>query len=91
MSIKSILIVVMVTKSYAILSNITANGLKKYMAFMLGKKVFVDCMQLMNFSFKNLVQNLAKDKLKYVSKKFHWKQLELVKRKGIYLYEHSNG
>ena len=38
---------------------------------MLGKKVFVDSMQLMNSSFKKLVQNLAKDKFKYVSKKFH--------------------
>ena len=61
------------------------------MAFMLGKKVFVDSMQLMNSGFKKLVQNLAKDKFKYVSKKFYWKQLELVKQKVIYLYEHSNG
>lgn len=52
---------------------------------MLGQNlVFID-------SIQKFVQNLPKDKLKYLSKKFCGKKLELVKQKGIYPYEHMNG
>ena len=43
------------------------NGLEKYMAFFLGKNlVFIDSMQLMNFSLDKLVKNLVDEDFKYL-------------------------
>ena len=47
-------------------------------------------MQFMNSSLENLVKNLLIDKSKYHSQEFSKNKAELVKQKGLYLYEHMN-
>ena len=60
--------------------NVIPNGLEKYMTFFLGKDlVFIDSMQLMNYSLDKLVKNLS-DK----------KNVKILKQKGAYPYEYMN-
>ena len=68
--------------------NAIPNNMEKYMAFMLGNHlVFLDSLQFMNSSLDKLVSNLPKDDLKYTSKTFKGKRLELMMRKGVYPYD----
>ena len=52
--------------------------------------IFIDSMQFMNSSLDSLVKNLVNRDLKYLSRKFSGKYLEVVKEKGIYPYEYMN-
>ena len=62
--------------------NIKANGMKKYMAFILGKELFfIDGMQLLNFIHETLLKILPKDKFKCMSQQRKGKRLELQKTK----------
>ena len=71
--------------------NVIPNGLEKYMAFFLGKNlVFIDSMQLMNFSLDKLVKNLSAEDSKYLVKEFGSKNLKILKPKGAYPYEYMN-
>ena len=69
--------------------NVIPNGLEKYMNFSLNKNIiFIDSMLFLNSSLDKLVKNL--NNFKYLSNVFKDKQLELVKKKGIYPYEYMN-
>ena len=48
---------------------------------------FIDSMQFMNSSLEKLVKNLADNGFKYLTKELGSKNLELLKQKGVYLYE----
>ena len=52
--------------------------------------MFIDSMQFMNSSFKNLVKNLSDEDFKYLIEEFGSKNLELLKQKGAYPYEYMN-
>ena len=68
--------------------NAIPNNMEKYMAFMLGDHlVFLDSFQFMSSSLDKLVSNLPKDDLKYTSKAFKGRRLELMTRKGTYPYD----
>ena len=59
------------------------------MSFTLNKNIiFIDSMLFMNSSLDKLVKNL--NDCKYLSKVFKEKELELVKKKGIYPNEYMN-
>ena len=59
------------------------------MSFTLGKNIaFIDSMLLINSSLDKLVKNLGSEDFKYLSEEFSDEKLELVKKKGIYLYEY---
>ena len=45
---------------------------------------------IMNSSLEVLVQNLLDNDFKYLSQEFSSDLLELVKQKGVYLYEHED-
>ena len=65
------------------------NGLEKYMSFTLNKNtIFIDSMLLMNSSLDKLTSNLSD--FKYLSSVFSGKELELVKKKGVYPYEYMD-
>ena len=69
--------------------NVIPNGLEKYMAFTINNNlVFIDSMQVMNFSLDALVKNLSEMDFKYLSQEFNCDLLELVKQKGMYPYEY---
>ena len=71
--------------------NVIPNGLEKYMSFSLNRNiVFIDSMFFMNSSLEKLVKNLSDEDFKYLSEIYSGKELELVKRKGIYPYEYFN-
>ena len=71
--------------------NCIPNNMEKYMAFMLGKHLtFLDSMQFMLFGLKKLVENLPTDKFKYTDEEFQGEELKLVKRKGVYPYDHMD-
>ena len=54
--------------------NVTRNGLDKYMAFTINKKLlFIDSMQFINSSLVALVKNLADNDFKYLSQEFSGK------------------
>ena len=56
------------------------------MAFMLGNHLtFIDSFQFMSSSLDKLVSNLPRESLKYTSKEFQDKKLELMSQKGVYL------
>ena len=60
------------------------------MAFMINKNlVFTDSMQFMNSSLENLVKNLDDD-FKYLTEEFGSKNLDLLKQKDAYSYEHKD-
>ena len=52
--------------------------------------VFIESMQLMNFSFKNLEEKFSKDKFKCLFKEFQGNRLEIVKQKEIYPQDYMN-
>ena len=59
------------------------------MAFFLNKSiVFIDSMPFMNSSLDKLVKNLSDSDFKYLTKEFGSKNLEILKQKGAYPYEH---
>ena len=71
--------------------SVLPNGLEKYMAFLLNKKlVFIDSMQFINSSLYKLVKNLSDKDFKYLVEEFGSKNLELLKQKGIYPYKYMN-
>ena len=72
--------------------NCIPNNMEKYMAFMLGKHLtFLDSMQFMLFGLNKLVENLPTDKFKYTDEEFHREEeLKLIKRKGVYPYDHMD-
>ena len=71
--------------------NAIPNNMEKYMAFMLGDHlVFLDSFQFMSSSLDKLVSNLPKDDLKYTSKAFKGRRLELMTRKGVYPYDYMD-
>ena len=73
------------------LHSVIPNGLEKYMAFTVNKKlVFIDSMQFMNSSLDKLVKNLNGKDFKYLSEEFRGKKLTLVKQKIVYPYEYMN-
>ena len=66
-------------------------GLEKYMAIIVNRNlVFIDSMQFMNDSLDSLVKNLVDKDFKHLSREFSGQNLELVKKKGVYLYENMN-
>ena len=68
--------------------NAIPNNMEKYMAFMLGNNLtFIDSFQFMGSSLDKLVNNLPKDDLKYTSKVFKGKKLNLLSQKGVYPYD----
>ena len=77
------------TKSEKCQMNIIAiPNMEKYMAFMLGNHLtFIDSFQFMSSSLDKLVSNLPKESLKYTSKKFKGKKLDLMAKKGVYPYD----
>ena len=67
------------------------NGLEKYMAFFLNKKlVFIDSMQFMNSSLDKSAKNLSDKYFKYLIEEFGSKNLELLKQKGTYRYKYHD-
>ena len=71
--------------------SVIQNGLEKYMAFTINKNlVFIDSMQFINSSLDSLVKNLSDIDFKYLPEKFSAELLELVKEKGVYLYEYMD-
>ena len=86
--------------------NAIPNNMEKYMAFMLGNHLtFLDSFQFMSSSLENLVNNLPDDSFKYTSMAFEnekldlpsgeyrseiFSELELMKKKGVYPYDHMD-
>ena len=71
--------------------SVIPNGLEKYMAFTTNKNLFfIDSMQFMNSTLDSLVKNLSDNDFKNLSKEFSGEFLELVKQKGVYLYEYMD-
>ena len=71
--------------------NVTPNGLKNYMAFVINKTlVFTYSMQSMNSGLNALVTDLTDSDFKYLSQEFNGEQFYLVKQKGVYPYEYMN-
>ena len=71
--------------------NAIPNNMEKYMAFMLGNHLtFIDSFQFMSSSLDKLVSNLPKESLKYTSKKFKGKKLNLMAQKGVYPYDYMD-
>ena len=67
--------------------NAIPNDMEKYMAFMLGNHLtFIDSFQFMSSSLDRLISNLQKDDLKYTSKSFKGKMLDLLSKKGVYTH-----
>ena len=52
--------------------------------------MFIDSMQYMNSSYYKFVKNLSDEDFEYLVEEFDSENLELLKRKGDYLYEHIN-
>ena len=64
------------------------NNMERYMAFMLGNNLtFIDSFQFMSSSLDRLVTSLRMEDLKYTSKAFYGKKLELMSKKGLYPYD----
>ena len=69
--------------------NAIPNNMEKYMAFMLGNHLtFIDSFQFMSSSLDKLVSNLPRESLKYTSKEFQDKKLELMSQKGVYPFDY---
>ena len=61
------------------------------MAFFVNKNlVFIDSMQFINSGLDKLVKNLSDEDFKYLVKEFISENLEILKQKGVYPYEHMN-
>ena len=52
--------------------------------------VFIDSMQLINYSLEELAKNLTDDDFKYLTGEFGSENLELVKQKDAYPYEYMD-
>ena len=52
--------------------------------------MFIDSMQFMNSSLDKLVKNLSDEDFKYLVEEFVSENLELLKQKNAYPYEHKN-
>ena len=71
--------------------SVISGGLEKYMSFTLNKNiVFIDSMLFLNSSLDKLAKNLSDKDFKHLSEVFSDEKLELVKKKGLYPYEHFN-
>ena len=71
--------------------DVIPNRLEKYMAFFLNENfVFIDGMQFMNSSLEKTVKALSDNDFKHLTKEFDYKNLELLKQKDTYPYEHMN-
>ena len=71
--------------------NVIPNNMEKYMAIMLGNHLkFIDSFQFMSSSLDKLVSNLPKESLKYTSKRFKGKKLDLMAQKGVYPYDYMD-
>ena len=71
--------------------SVIPNGLEKYMAFFCGRNLaFIGSMKFMNSSHDKLVKNLLDEDFKYLVQEFGSENLEILKQKGIYLYEYMN-
>ena len=58
------------------------------MAFAINNNfIFIDSMKFMNSSQDKLVKNFSDIDFKYLSQEFSGDLLELIKQKGVYLYE----
>ena len=67
------------------------NNMEKYMAFMLGNHLtFIDSFQFMSSSLDKLVSNLPTEALKYTSKSFKNRELDLMAKKGVYPYDYMD-
>ena len=70
-------------------TDVIPNGLEKYMIFFINKNlVFIDNMQFMNSSFDELIKKISDNDFKYLTEEFGSKNLELLKQRGAYPYEH---
>ena len=62
--------------------NAIPNNMEKYMAFMLGNHLtYLDSFQFMSSSLDKLASNLPRESLKYTSKVFKGKKLDMMARK----------
>ena len=66
--------------------DVMPNRLEKEIFFLNKNLVFIDSMQFMNSSIDKLVKNLTNNEFKYLTEAFGFKNLELLKQKGVYLY-----
>ena len=67
------------------------NGLENCMAFTINNNlVFIDSMQIMNSCLDALVKNLSDNDFKYSAEELRSDLLELIKQKGVYLYEYMD-
>ena len=59
--------------------NVIPNGLEKYMSFSINNKLnFIYSFQFLSSSLEYLVKNVNKDSVKYLSREFDNKVLDLV-------------
>ena len=71
--------------------NCIPNNMEKYMAFMLGNYLtFIDSFQFMSSGLDNLTKNLPDEAFKYTKQEFKKEQFELMRKKGIYPYDHMD-
>ena len=69
-------------KIFDVKIDVIPNRLEKYMTLILNKNlVFIDSMQFMNSSLQKLVKNLSNNDLKYLTKQFGSKNLNLLKQR----------
>ena len=66
--------------------DVMPNRLEKEIFFLNKNLVFIDSMQFMNSSLDKLVKNLTDNDFKYLTEAFGFKNLELLKQKGVYMY-----
>ena len=69
--------------------NVIANNMTKYVSFSLGRLRFIDSLQFMSTSLEKLVANLPSDG--FVNLEAHTDHTELLKRKGVFPYDHFDG
>ena len=69
--------------------NVIANNMTKYISFSLGRLRFIDSLQFMSASLEKLVANLPSDG--FVNLEAHTDHTELLKRKGVFPYDHFDG
>ena len=69
--------------------NVIANNMTKYISFSLGKLRFIDSLQFMSVSLEKLVANLPSDA--FTSLEAHTVHSDLLKRKGVFPYDHFDG
>ena len=60
------------------------------MAFLNKNLIYIDSMQFMNSSLEKLVKNLIDYDFKYFTEEFGFENLELLKQKNAYPYEHMD-